>query len=265
MSLATLLGGRRHERIPAYASTLFRSTPEANFEAARAYVQRGFRAVKFGWGGFGWDRRRDAEWLAAAREGLGDGTELMVDPGWYSVDAATGHMWRSRSANEELCAMVGGVRATWIEDFVNPDCPEEYSLLRRGSTVAFAAGEQATDLGDFRRLIDGGGIDFIQPDLSRCGGITVARQVALLARLANVEVVTHSWLSDLLTAYSLHLLSSLVRAPYLELNVSQSELSCGVCRGQLGVLGPDGCVQVPDGSGIGVAVDEEFVVSHRAT
>src|SRR5262245_1212019 len=43
-SLGELIGGRRCERVTAYASTLFRETPEAMFEAAHGYVERGFRA-----------------------------------------------------------------------------------------------------------------------------------------------------------------------------------------------------------------------------
>ena len=61
MSLASLLGGRRHESVLGYASTLFRTTPEENYRAAARYVARGFKAVKFGWGGFGWDKARDRE------------------------------------------------------------------------------------------------------------------------------------------------------------------------------------------------------------
>src|SRR5258708_18457749 len=52
MSLARLLGGRRRDRVTAYASTLFRDTPQAMAAAARAYVEKGFRAVTFGVGGF---------------------------------------------------------------------------------------------------------------------------------------------------------------------------------------------------------------------
>src|SRR5204862_1969889 len=71
MSLARLLGGRRRDRITAYASTLFRSTPEGMAEASRNYVAKGYRAVKFGWGVFGQDPGRDRELVAAAREALG--------------------------------------------------------------------------------------------------------------------------------------------------------------------------------------------------
>jgi L-rhamnonate dehydratase len=59
MPLARILGGRRRDRVMAYASTLFRATPEGMAEAARGYVERGFRAVKFGWGVFGEDYGRE--------------------------------------------------------------------------------------------------------------------------------------------------------------------------------------------------------------
>src|SRR5580700_10401958 len=83
VSLARLLGARRRDRIVAYASTLFRETPEAMAQAARGYVDRGFRAVKFGWGVFGEDAGRDRELVAAARDALGPERHLLVDPGWY--------------------------------------------------------------------------------------------------------------------------------------------------------------------------------------
>src|SRR5438445_7019120 len=67
LPVAVLLGGRRRETVRAYASTLFRDSPAAVREAARAYVQRGFTAVKFGWGPFGEDPRQDVALVQAAR------------------------------------------------------------------------------------------------------------------------------------------------------------------------------------------------------
>jgi L-alanine-DL-glutamate epimerase-like enolase superfamily enzyme len=69
--LHKLLGGARRHRVQAYASTLFRSEPDAMRRACEFYLQRGFRAVKFGWGVFGRDRKLDVQLVAAARETLG--------------------------------------------------------------------------------------------------------------------------------------------------------------------------------------------------
>ena len=50
-----LLGAKYREAVTAYASTLFRPTPEGMQEAVVSYLERGFRAIKFGWGVFGYD------------------------------------------------------------------------------------------------------------------------------------------------------------------------------------------------------------------
>lgn len=98
----------------------------------------------------------------------------------------------------------------------------------------------------------------MQPDLTRCGGLTVAAQVAAAAQTAGREIVTHSWLTDLLHAYSLHYLATLTRAHWVEFNVAQSGLSRGVAARRI-TLDADGTVAVPTGTGIGVEVNEDFV------
>ena len=261
-SLGELLGPRNCDRVRAYASTLFRETPDAMFSAARGYVERGFTAVKFGWGVFGEDPARDVELVAAARQALGPERELMVDPGWY----ATGWKgpWRPRTldANVAMCQRLAPYRVRWIEDFVHPELFDEYAAVRRQSPAPLAAGEQLATIWEFQRLIRGGCVDVVQPDLTRCGGLTVARQVANLADEAGIDLVPHSWLTDLLTAYSLHLIGSLSRPLFVEFNVAQSALTRGVCGGAL-TLNSDGTVSIPTGIGLGVEVDEDFVAAHR--
>jgi L-alanine-DL-glutamate epimerase-like enolase superfamily enzyme len=262
VSLGQSLGKRMWDRVRAYASTLFRETPEAMFAAARGYVERGFTAVKFGWGVFGEDPARDVELVAAAREALGPERDLMVDPGWYG--AGWKGPWRPRTLDENiaLCQRLATFRVRWIEDFIHPELFEEYSAVRRHSPVPLAAGEQLATFWEIDRFIRGGCVDVIQPDLTRCGGLTVGRQVARLADEAGIELVPHSWLTDLLTAYSLHLVGTLARPLFVEFNVSQSALTRGVCGGAL-VLNADGTVTIPTGVGLGVEVDEGFVTAHR--
>jgi len=260
--LGQLLGGRNCDRVTAYASTLFRETPEAMFAAARAYVERGFRAVKFGWGVFGEDPARDIELVAAAREALGPERHLMVDPGWYGAGWKGPWQPRSQDDNIRLCQSLSPYQVRWIEDFIHPEHFGEYAAVRRGSPAPLAAGEQLATIWDFQRLIGGGCVDVVQPDLTRCGGLTVGMQVARIAEDTGIDLVPHSWLTDLLTAYSLHLIGTLRRPVFVEFNVAQSELTRGVCGGGL-ALNSDGTVSIPQGIGLGVEVDEEFVASKR--
>src|SRR5436190_7472770 len=253
---------RRTMRVTAYASTLFRETPEAMFSAARGYVERGFRAVKFGWGVFGEDPGRDLELVAAARQALGPERDLMVDPGWYG--AGWKGPWKPRTLedNVRLCQSLGPYRVRWIEDFIHPELFDDYAAVRKASPAPLAAGEQLGTIWDFERLIRGGCVDVVQPDLTRCGGLTVAMQVARLADAAGIDLVPHSWLTDLLTAYSLHLIGTLNRQQFVEFNVAQSALTRGVCCSALS-LNADGTVSIPQGVGLGVEVDEGFIAAHR--
>lgn len=262
VDLASVLGGRRRDRVPAYASTLFRATPDANAAAAARYAALGFRGVKFGWGGFGIDPGLDRDNLAAIRAALPADRALMVDPGWYVDDAGRPRI-RTLAQTRAMLATLREVRPCWVEDFVHPERFGQYRELKREfPDLRFAAGEQQATVWDFRRLINEADIDVLQPDLSRCGGLTVATAVAVDARAGGREIVTHSWLTDLLHAYSLHYLATLPEAPWVEFNVAQSRLSSGVVREHL-ALAPDGTVPVPDGVGLGVDVDAEFVASRQ--
>jgi L-alanine-DL-glutamate epimerase-like enolase superfamily enzyme len=257
LSLADALGGRRRDRIPAYASTLFRPAPEDNAAAARRYAELGFRGVKFGWGGFGIDAGRDRDNLTAIREALGPGRALMVDPGWY-VDDPGGPRIRTEAQTRVMLDCLSGFRPHWVEDFAHPDLPGQYRRYKADyPDLRFAAGEQQSTGWDFAQLIGEGAVDVVQPDLSRCGGLTVARAVAARAHAAGSEVVTHSWLTDLLLGYSLHFLASLPQAPWVEYNVAQSKLSRSAVSSRLS-MDPDGTVPVPTGPGLGVRIAESL-------
>jgi L-alanine-DL-glutamate epimerase-like enolase superfamily enzyme len=83
-----------------------------------------------------------------------------------------------------------------------------------------------------------------------------------MAEDAGIDLVPHSWLTHLLTGYSLQLIATLPRAPYVEFNVSQSRLTRGIAPAPF-ALDPDGMLTIPDTIGIGVEVDEAFIEAHR--
>src|SRR6266478_3957664 len=76
-----LLGGAFRKKFRAYASILFGDTPAETERIGRGLVEQGYRAVKFGWGPIGLSEESDLAHVRAARRGLGDNTELMVDAG----------------------------------------------------------------------------------------------------------------------------------------------------------------------------------------
>src|SRR4030095_6972654 len=66
-----LLGGKQHDRIKAYASILFGRDGAETRAIGRQWIQRGYRAVKFGWEPMGQSEALDLELVRAAREALG--------------------------------------------------------------------------------------------------------------------------------------------------------------------------------------------------
>ena len=249
--LHKLLGGARRKRVRAYASTLFRSTPVAMGRACEFYRQRGFTAVKFGWGVFGQNRKLDIALVAAAREALGPDIVLLVDPGWM--------VNRSAADAVELCRALEPYDIFWLEDFLHPECYDGYAKVKAaGVKTRLAAGEQEATAWGFRELIQRGRIDVVQPDLSRCGGFSQARKIAWEAEAGGVDVCPHAWLTDLLTAASLHWNAVLPRALFLEYNVCENPMLREIIRNPVS-MDTEGFIPVPEGPGLGIEIDEAAV------
>jgi L-alanine-DL-glutamate epimerase-like enolase superfamily enzyme len=257
-----LLGAKYRDRVKAYASTLFRPTPDAMRAAVAEYRDQGFRAIKFGWGAFGRDLDLDIALVRAAREEAGDDIELMVDAGWYGTSPPD--PFRPRSVRDwiRLVRELEALDVYWLEDFLHPDNFAGYRAVADArSTLRLAAGEQLSDYVEFERLAEEGRVDVLQPDLSRCGGLTIGRQIADLAQRRQIDCVPHAWLTDLLKAASLHLNAYLMQAQYLEYNTASSSLLNTLCREPLRM--DDGYIQIPDGPGLGVTVDEAILERYR--
>jgi L-alanine-DL-glutamate epimerase-like enolase superfamily enzyme len=186
----------------------------------------------------------------------------MVDAGWYGV--GYDDPYRPRSLREWLrvAAALEDLDVFWLEDFLHPDNVAGYAAVAAHTkTLRIAAGEQYAGIAEFERLADVGHVDVLQPDLSRCGGVTVGRQIADLAMRRQIDCAPHAWLTDLLKAASLHLNAYLLQSLYLEYNVSSASLLTNLCWPKLEMV--DGYLAVPTGPGLGVVVDEAMVEHYR--
>jgi L-alanine-DL-glutamate epimerase-like enolase superfamily enzyme len=248
-----LLGAGYRDRVRAYASTLFRSSPEGMMEASSHYVEKGFTAVKVGWGVFGEDPERDVQLVEAARRALGDRVDLLIDTGWY--------VHRTAKEAIHMVRMLEPYRPYFIEEPLSPEDYDGYAQLSGAVDTLIACGEQESTEWGFQTLIVRGQVDIIQPDLSRCGGFTAARKIVHLAQLHNRLCIPHSWLSDLLTAASLHLNAFLQRSIFQEFNVTTGALSRELCCNPIQLK--DGHLPVPQGPGLGVEVDEAVIDKYR--
>jgi L-alanine-DL-glutamate epimerase-like enolase superfamily enzyme len=248
-----VLGAKHRDRVRAYASTLFRPTPEAMGEAVKGYLDEGFSAVKFGWGVFGKDHRLDVKLVEAARKALGDHNDLLVDTGWF-VERTPKEAIRTVKSIEQFQPFL-------VEELLHPEDYDGYARVAEAVDTRIACGEQEATEWGFAQLIERGKLDVLQPDLTRCGGFTVARKIVHMAERANRLVIPHSWSSDLLTAASLHLTAFLRRAEFVEFSTSQGPLSRMLVREPLRM--EDGFLRVPEGPGLGVEVNDAVIEQYR--
>jgi L-alanine-DL-glutamate epimerase-like enolase superfamily enzyme len=248
-----LLGGAKRDRVRAYASMLMPDTPEETAERVGALCDDGFTAVKLGWGPLGEDPRRDVELATAAKEAAGD-CDILIDAGHgYGADAKT-----AIGVARELEQL--GV--FWLEEPFEPDEYEAYAELADAVEIRVAAGEQDTTVWGFRELIERGHVDLVQPDVTRCGGITEFMRIAEFARSRGVETVPHAWKSGIIKAASLQCNAVLEDALFQEYCVADTPINQTLTHERLPVEN-GGTIRVPTAPGIGVTLDEDVVERYR--
>jgi L-alanine-DL-glutamate epimerase-like enolase superfamily enzyme len=186
LPLVALLGGTR-ESLPIYGSGGFTSYSRKHLaEQLAGWVDEGIRAVKMKVG-----RRPDEDLarVAVAREAIGADAHLFVD--------ANGAYARKQALAFAEAADEYGV--TWFEEPVTSDDLAGLRLLRdrAPARIEIAAGEYAYTASSFRRLLEAGTVDVIQPDATRCLGISGFLQAATLAAAHGLDISAH-------TAPSLH-------------------------------------------------------------
>jgi L-alanine-DL-glutamate epimerase-like enolase superfamily enzyme len=246
-----LLGGGFRKKFRAYASILFGDTPAETENIGRKLASQGFTAVKFGWGPMGQSEHGDLAHVASARRGLGPEVELMVDAG-LCWDTATA-IRRARQFEP--------FNLTWLEEPLHPDNVEGYGRLSAQSPVRIAAGEEICDVKEFQHLMDVGGIDVVQVDVTRVGGLARSKKIGWDSVERHRLCVNHSYKTGINLAASLHFLAALPNAVYLEYCVEQGALRQKLTKQTFPLK--NGEVAVPDEPGLGIELNEEIVGSYR--
>jgi len=248
--LYRLLGGTSRP-IPAYAGgvSLGYQEPAALVDEARPLVAAGYRAVKLRVGD---TPGRDLERVAAVRKAFGDGLVILVDANTgYSVADA-------RAAMPGLDAHGVG----WLEEPFPAHDHRSYALAATFGRVPLAAGENHYTRFEFTRVIEDRVITILQPDLSKTGGITEGLRIAAMASAWKLSVNPHTSMTGLNMAASIHFLAAIDNAGYFEADVSKGNLFRDTLVGTPYTLGKDGCVRPLEKPGVGVEVDEEFLIKH---
>jgi len=252
LPLYSLLGGVRRA-VPAYAGGVSLGyQPEAELVTeARKSVDQGYKAIKLRLGD---NPRNDIQRLRATRKAFGDDLVILTDA---NIGYTLEDVRRVMPALDEI-------RAGWLEEPFPAHDYRSYKEAKLLGRTPLAAGENHYTRFEFNRAIEDGAITILQPDLSKCGGITEALRIAALASTWKLPIHPHSSMTGLNHAASIHFLAAIGNGGYFEGDVSKSNLFRDELVENPGKVDKDGNVHPLDRPGIGLEVDEDFLVKHPA-
>lgn len=239
--LHRLLGGAARREVDAYASLLRFDTPSVVADKAAEAISQGFRHVKL--------HETTVVAVAAARDAVGDGVSLMLDPNCA---------W-SAEQGLDMARDLAPLRLRWTEDAVWP--PEDHHAIARlrRAGLRMAAGENTGTLHDFTRLFDLDAVDVAQPDVTKVGGLTEMTKVLALAEARNVFVSPHSACYGPGFLATVHAIAAMPYDTVLER--MQVELAASLFPGFTDAV--NGRVPVPTGPGLGADPDAEVIERYR--
>lgn len=257
-----LLGEAARDHLTPYASLLPHARDLDSFQQAlvdQATWARdlGFPAAKLEllWTGpyasTGLDEpdTRMVETIAATRKAVGPDFAIMVD---------VGYAWDSASHALEIIESWAEYDVFFVETPLWADDLEGYADLAARSPVPVAAGEWLATRFEFLDLMDRGGVQVVQPDVGRVGGLTEARRVCELAAERGRAVVPHGWKTGITVAATAHLAAVTGHMPFFEFvpqQVAESALRRELVRDELELV--DGVLPLPQRPGLGIELDRE--------
>jgi len=254
--LGRLLGGIYRKRVMPYCSVLMEEPAAMRVTLARFRTQ-GFRAFKIGWGPFGrrLDAKLDEAIVKAARETVGEDSQLFVDAGASDAYWPNGLRWAINTSH-----MLAAFNVGWFEEPLKPDAIDDFCELRRQSAVPIAGGEVLTRRQSFTSWLTRGAFDIVQPDATKVGGISEQRRIAWMAEEFGVKYVGHGWNTALGVAADLQLAAALPHVDLVEF-IGGSAYVDGILAEPF-KLDAEGHLEIPIRPGLGITLDPAKVARY---
>jgi L-alanine-DL-glutamate epimerase-like enolase superfamily enzyme len=256
-----LLGGAMRPHVTPYASILPKGAlgQEVLEDTTRRMAQvrdEGFKAAKIE--PVPEVTRHDddvVEMVARSREALGPDVVLMVD---------VGYRWRDAKSALEILREIEQYRIYFVETPIHVDKLAASAELARRTDIRIACGELNAGRQEFLDLMDRGGVDVVQPDVPRAGGLTESLRIAQAADDRGKLVIPHAWNTGITTAAAIQLSAVSVNCPYVEY-LPPSMYEAGLRKDLLAreprLVG--GVLELPEEPGMGVELDLGAVEQYR--
>ena len=250
-----LLGGAHRDRLPAYGTIYpIEHTPDGVRGQVEAGKQKNLRAFKLcadPW----WmdDLSLTGRLLQAARQAAGPDARLIVDAAlsYYTAEEGLRLLPVLRDAG------------IWFLEAPLPLDDVEGHARTAGHGLPLGVGDLGlTHVREFIEMMDRGGADICQPDISEVGGFTGILKIAAEAEKRGKRVITHGYKTNIEIAANLHFLAWQKKEEILEYSLSYSPLRWETTL-ETSPVESDGCVRVPQTPGLGVTLNAAAVAKYR--
>lgn len=213
-----LLGGAFRKEILLYANYWFIQgdhNPEDYARQARRVVEAGFTGLKF-------DPFAHTNYLfgdnlssnltltheqenlaydivAAVRDAVGNSVQIMIET----------HAFLSMPTAIRMAQRLEPLNIAWYEEPAGPELAQNLRYLNERISIPICVGERHYSRWGFRPVLEQHAVDYIMPDITRCGGPSEMKRIATLAETSNIQVAPHNPNGPLSTLASAHVCAAI--------------------------------------------------------
>lgn len=255
-----LLGGPFRDKLRVYANGWYTNpaSPELIAEEAKKVVEMGYTAMKFDpFGKIAYttispeEAQLSVDRVAAVREAVGPNVDILIEVhARFNVYTAVG-----------LAKRMEQYRPFWYEEPVSQENTNEMRQVRDRINIPVATGERLYLKFPFFDLVKNEAVDILQPDICNAGGITELHKIGSMAEAQHVMMAPHNTNSAVGTVASFHLDTAMPNFLIQEYHAEFYEphyfqVVQGLPRQK------DGYVNLPEGPGLGISLDDELLDKH---
>jgi len=253
-----LLGGKAREKMKVY-SWIGGDRPSDVGRAAKQMADSGFLAVKM-------NATEELQYvdsyakideavsrIAAIREAVGAEFGVGIDF----------HGRVHKPMAKILAKELEPYRPMFIEEPVLPENNEDLREIARHVAIPIATGERMFSKWQYKALLQAGYADIIQPDLSHAGGITECKKIISMAEAFDVAAAPHCPLGPIALAACLQVdatcHNAFIQEQSLGIHYNQGSDLLDYLEDKTVFQYRDGYVNIPEGPGLGISIDEDHV------
>lgn len=240
-----LLGGKFNEKIEAYASGL---GPKLFPDIIESCLHKGYRAFKLK---VGFGKELDESNLKTLRELIGDDSTLMID---------ANQAWDVQEALDRISAYEK-YDLLFVEEPLPARDLAGYRELVGKSPVPIAGGENIYGKENFKQALEHNCLDIVQPDITKTGGLSEARDICSLAASWRLPYALHMFGNAVGLAATLHLATALPGGLFQETDANPNPLREELLSEALRFA--DGCFHLSEKPGLGVELNEDVIKEYE--